>query len=463
MAEMILEILTQIIKIVFVSIYLSKRSERRKVTWHSILIYFLCIILCLGNYENNFKDYLLINFAIYILFFLLAKKKNDSEKLAAPLIAFLLLCYEGIIFFSSFCSVIIISIFSHVLQNKTEAYPVMIAVLTVFRSLLSFIVMKKIIKEKMYVEKFIRPKYDIVLFYFVILTVKVPFIYTDIVEHKAMKGIVIAILSCCLLFCMIYFVNRRKITAEMEEVEEENKRLSGRLHKSQELYPVLFGILTEITSQNFSDVNHEDIVDLLAEVQNFYGQEINENERTDLYLKNFCSTGLKLFDRQLMIYQTEAINKKINLDILVQGNIKEIIQRSQIDQYRLQRTLGDLVRNSFHAIVKREDLRVTDRRMLIIIGCRNHRDLEIMVADNGVAFPQKIIANFGERGMTTDGTGNGLADLVDFVKDIKASVYLEEMMEEGTFTKKIVLVFDQKEEHIFNSDRDFKEKGTFWN
>lgn len=246
-------------------------------------------------------------------------------------------------------------------------------------------------------------------------------------------------------------------------MEENNKILSTKLHRSREILPAMVQVLSDVTERNGEEMDEQEAHKLLQEVNNLYGQQLKENNKEDLQLKSFCSTGLKILDRQLNVYQKEAIDKGVNFDIYVQAPINELLKRDDIDQLRLQRALGDMIRNAFRSLEREDEKCRAKGHILLIIGCRYEDILEIEVMDNGVEFPLYVIEAFGNRGVTTGGTGNGIADLVEFAKEIKASICLDEF--EGrtnSFTKKLSIIFDKKGIHKFNSARRGLVTGSFW-
>ena len=215
---------------------------------------------------------------------------------------------------------------------------------------------------------------------------------------------------------------------------------------------------------------------LLREMTDLFGQQLKENSKEDLQLKNFCSTGLKILDQQLKVYQMEAIDRGVNLDIYVQAPINDIIKRDDIDQLKLLRAVGDLVRNAFRITEKNKVIDIcngsndnkeikcrANGHILLIIGCRHEGILEIEVVDNGDQFPIYVIEAFGRRGVTTGGTGNGLADLVEFADETKASLCVEEFDgKTNAFTKKVSIIFDKQRKNYYNSLRKELVKSSFW-
>jgi sensor histidine kinase regulating citrate/malate metabolism len=156
-------------------------------------------------------------------------------------------------------------------------------------------------------------------------------------------------------------------------------------------------------------------------------------------------------DRQLLGYLQEAGELNINMDIYIPEPVGAILRKNNIDQLRFQRAVGDMVRNAFRAIER--DCR-TKGQVLLVIGSRCVDIIEISVMDNGAEFPLQVLEAFGKRGISTGGTGNGLADLMEFAKEVDASVMVEEFAgEAGSFTKRFSLIFDRKQKFYLRTSR----------
>lgn len=301
------------------------------------------------------------------------------------------------------------------------------------------------------------------IIYLIVVCAKIPFLYTDIRDAFEWKVIFLTIICCTVIFLVISQIEKCNAEQEIARIEENNKILSTKLHKSREILPAMVQVLNHVTGNNGEEMDEQEAHKLLEEVNDLYGQQLKENNKEDVQLKSFCSTGLRILDQQLSFYQREAIDKDVNFDIYVQAPINELLKRDDIDQLRFQRALGDLVRNAFRSL-EREDKKCRAKgHILLIIGCRYEGILEISVVDNGVSFPLYVIETFGKRGVTTGGMGNGIADLVDFAKEIRASICLDEFEgETNSFTKKVSIIFDKKGINIFNSARRGLVTGPFW-
>ncbi|MFI3213307.1 MAG: hypothetical protein R3Y24_08180 [Eubacteriales bacterium] len=253
-----------------------------------------------------------------------------------------------------------------------------------------------------------------------------------------------------LIFLTLYLTNKYKLHQEKLAIQAENKQLAARLHKSKEVMPALVSLLVDITENR--KITDADTRVLLKEVQRLYQDQMQETEQDDMLLKNFCSTGLQILDRQLLLFLQEAVDKGINFDIFVSRPIDEDIEKLGISQLHLQRLIGDMIRNAFRAI-ERSTAPITGE-VLLVLGCKREGVLEVVVYDNGADFPVKVLNSFGSVGITTGGTGYGLADLVGYVDKMEASVRLEEF-EAGnhSFAKSLAIIFDHKNVYQIHTPR----------
>ena len=299
--------------------------------------------------------------------------------------------------------------------------------------------------------------------YFVVVCMKIPFLYTDIRDGFEWKVIFLTIICCTVIFFIISRIERHNAEMERAKIEENNKELSTKLHKSQEIIPAVVQVLSDVAESSGKEMEEQETQKLLNEMTDLFGRQLKENSKEDLHLKNFCSTGLTVLDHQLKGYQMEAIDRGVNLDIYVQAPINDIIKRNNIDQLKLQRAVGDLIRNAFRVMINEKRSSRTNGHILLIIGCQYEGILEIAVVDNGAQFPLHVIETFGRRGVTTGGTGNGLADLVEFAEETKATICVEEFDgKTDSFTKKISMIFDKQRENIFISPRWEQVNSSFW-
>lgn len=461
MSYIITRFLGNIIKYLFVTLAIRKTSGIQ-ITKQRYFIF--SILYASGYFVLNGDDIrIYIIQCIYTVIMLWGCWINNGisqRRVTLPFIIVFLCIYEVINIVNNILGVAMAWLIYPIFLNEGNGILLLIISL-VLKIVLTYVCLVNISKIKKFLSSYEK---GICFIYLLIICIKIPFLYTNIRDAFEWKVIFLTIICCTVIFLIISKNEKHNAAKEMARIEENNKILSTKLHKSREILPAMVQVLSNVTENNGVEMEQQEAHKLLQEVNDLYGQQLKENNKEDLQLKSFCSTGLKVLDQQLSIYQREAIDKNINFDIYVQAPINELLKRDDIDQLKLQRAVGDLVRNAFRS-VEREDKKCHAKgQVLLIIGCRCEEILEVNVVDNGAEFPLYVIEAFGKRGITTGGTGNGLADLVEFAKEIKASICLDEF--EGrasSFTKKISVIFDKQGINYFNSARKELVTAPFWN
>lgn len=410
--------------------------------------------------RNNYRSYIFQYIYFFFVVCLMMKKQETKLVELNSHICTVLITFEGVNLLGSVLGSVAAEVFNIPWFEKVNM-AVLYAIL--FKSIILSWIVHTLKKHNINTKLSFFKQCLAWIIYLIVVCIKIPFLYTDIRDAFEWKIIFLTIICCTVIFLIISKIEKHNAEKEKALIQENNKILSTKLHKSREILPAMVQVLSNVTENNGEEMEKQEVHKLLREINNLYGQQLKENNKEDLQLKSFCSTGLKILDQQLNIYQRDAIDKNINFDIYVQAPINDLLKEDHIDQLKLQRALGDLVRNAFRSTEIKDKKYRTKGHILLIIGCRYEDILEIDVVDNGVEFPLKVIETFGKRGVTTDGTGNGLADLVEFATEVKASICLSEFEgKTNSFTKKLSIIFDKRGINNFNSDRRGLIKGPFW-
>ena len=446
-----------IIKFLFVVLGVENLKEEKIAKERYVIFSVLYVLGYVFLQGNDSRTYIIQNmYTILMLGICCSKvvcKKNEIVVLTCTLLCF----YEVINLVNSILGGVISWLIGPEFYNKEN----LLLVSLVLKIPLLFIGLICISKIR---EIILNYGKKICVIYLFTIFIKIPFLFTDVMYKATWKMVFLTIICCTVIFLIISRIDKHNAEKERAKIEENNKKLSSKLHKSQEILPAMVQVLSNVTENGGTEMEEQEAHKLLEEVSDLYGQQLKENSKEDLQLKNFCSTGLKLLDEQLKVYQMEALDRNVNLDIFVQAPINGIMKKDNIDQLKLQRAVGDLIRNAFR-VMEREDKKCRAKgHILLIIGCQYEGILEIAVVDNGAEFPLHVIQAFGRRGVTTGGTGNGLADLVEFADETKASIRVDEFAwETSSFTKKISIIFDKQRMNYFNSSRRELIESSFWN
>lgn len=249
--------------------------------------------------------------------------------------------------------------------------------------------------------------------------------------------IVISILMAC-----VWVKDKMDQLKREEEMQKSNSDLSGIVHKSRELIPALASKLKYLEDHaGESEEIAEELQNFRAEIEILSGEQAEEDRRNNMFMKTYEGSGFTVLDGMFQNRLAEAAKEDIDFDIIIRHPLNRLVREQNITQLALQRMIGDLISNAFRAVKKSER---DDKSILFCAGYLTEDVYEIEIHDNADLFPIEILKHFGERGYTTGGTGNGIADILDTVDHAGASFCLEEYPPDSSlFTKRIAVCFDR--------------------
>lgn len=253
---------------------------------------------------------------------------------------------------------------------------------------------------------------------------------------------------------ILWLLDHYRLAAGKLKVEQDNRRMNTSLHKTKELMPLLISVVNE----------NEGLLDpqLVEEFNQIYSEQMIAGRKDSMNYKLLGTTGIKLLDAQLQHYILECNKKGIVMDVFASEPIAKQIHEMGIAQLMVHNVVEDLLRNAIRAITR--DGR-TDGKILVIVGKKNET-VEIDIFDNGANLPLEVLERFGTRGVTTGGTGNGLADLVEMLAAENISLVIRENAgENSTYTKGFLLVFDGKNRReliTWRADEPALRQNDYW-
>lgn len=252
-------------------------------------------------------------------------------------------------------------------------------------------------------------------------------------NQKLVSIVLYNVLLFVMIFGILWLIDHYRLSKGKLKAEQDSSRMNADLHRSKELMPLLLSVVNE--NQELLDPQ------IVEEFQRIYAEQMIVGKRENMNYKLMGTTGIMLLDSHLQHYIMECARKNIVMDVFVSEPIEDDMRELKIAQLQMHNIMGDMIRNAIRAI-ERENK--TDGKILVIIG-KKEAGMEIVVYDNGQRIPEMVLEKFGERGVTTGGTGNGLADLVDLLDMYDGSLVIEEKdASSSAYTKGIHLVFDGK-------------------
>ena len=241
-----------------------------------------------------------------------------------------------------------------------------------------------------------------------------------------------------MFFTALMNLQHRHLTADNQRILDDNQRMSQEIHRSRDVIDVVSRVVAT-----------EDTIDpkLRQELADFCKSEKQEMFDPDLAASLIGDTGMDLLNALLRDKLCQCRQQEISFEVMIPEMIDTYVSDIGISEAELLRVINDLVKNAVTAINKTDG---EVREILLILAVGPSDCLELCVYDSGVPFPDFILERFGERGNTTTGTGNGLADTVNTLRTYDASIEIE-AIDPGTdiYTKCVRICFDGKNEiHI---------------
>ena len=251
-----------------------------------------------------------------------------------------------------------------------------------------------------------------------------------VTKDYSFVNILILLIYLTMIFTAFMLLQHNRLTAKQQAIEEDNRQMSQRLHRSKDV----LGVVSQVVAS-------EDHIDpkLRKELADFCDDEMNEMQDRALGANLIGDTGIELVNVMLQKQMIRCADLNISFDVMIPTPIDGYIREIGISVTEFMRMLNDLLKNAVKAILSSEN---THRELLLIMGEAGNDCFEIRLYDSGVPFPPKILEHLGERGNTTDGTGNGIADTVETLRHYRAS-FMIEPIEPGTdiYTKCIHIAF----------------------
>ena len=250
-------------------------------------------------------------------------------------------------------------------------------------------------------------------------------------KNYSFAMIVVLLLYLTMIFTAFMLLQHNRLTAKQQAIEEDNRQMSQRLHRSKDV----LGVVSQVVAS-------EEHIDpkLRKELADFCDDEMNEMQDRTLGVNLIGDTGIELVNVMLQKQMMRCADLNISFDVMIPAPVDGYIQNIGISVTEFMRMLNDLLKNAVKAILSSEN---EHRELLLIMGDAGADCFEIRLYDSGVPFPTVILEHMGERGNTTDGTGNGLADTIETLGHYHASFAIEPI-EPGAdiYTKCVHIAFD---------------------
>lgn len=263
------------------------------------------------------------------------------------------------------------------------------------------------------------------------------------------------------LVLLVWLRERFAENEEKRELMTEIRRLSSQVHHYKEFIPAMKRKFDEslslIRQKEKNSETARELRPMIDEIDRLYGEQIEESRLEFLEADLLPKTGLVFLDALLQRYHAHAKTEHIQFSACVFDSPGYLLEQKLITQLKLEELIGDLLTNAFRAI-ERKKIR-KEESIEIIFGLSDSGFYEIDVYDSGEPFPKFVLEHFGRRGLTTGGTGEGIANMLEILQKYRVGLIIEEFsLEKSDCSKCITLRFGGNFEVTLHTSRNIQLK-----
>jgi len=243
-----------------------------------------------------------------------------------------------------------------------------------------------------------------------------------------------------------------KLQAQLSELDQSYIKLkegfdniTSTHHQYRYVVPVLMGMQQKLIEeiQYFADYTHEEKMDRIKDFSdqiNSLAVGITDDFVEDHIKDKMVSLKIPENYHQLVVLLEKLMQKahsnEIYLSLYNQGSHWNELD---VPDRILIRLLSNLVDNAIKESCK---IPVEERGEVQIIFCDDDEYFAFEVRDFASEFDLSILENLGSRKNSTNGTGDGYAEIMEDLETLKASIMLKEWRRNNQCGKSIMITFD---------------------
>lgn len=270
------------------------------------------------------------------------------------------------------------------------------------------------------------------------------------------------VLAFVILGCGVFIIHHAKRHRERLALEKKAQSLKEENHSYSEVAPavrwtnaLLLDKIKEVTEQGDLEKLQEmkQYLSLVGE----FSTELSEELSLDDLVKEYRGFSLPAewlpLKTKIVLTLAECERKEY---LAFAKNTATTWEQIQVPKVKFIRLVGNLLKNAVRELEKTR----TDEKEILIRFYDENEFFAVEVFDTAHAFPVPVLARLGERGNSTNGTGDGYAEIFEFLAESGASLIITEQAEDGKDTKAIRILFDGKERLVVCSDSRYEELKT---
>lgn len=473
-----IRLLTDIIKIYFISVYTYeiyvKIIDHKFSIKKCILI--ILVILILSLIYTYIKEYFNFSTAILLTYFILGCIIGIIEKVdfGYSTMTMLIALAMSILFFV--ISVLITFLVSKKIINEITIILLMIIIEQIIIYL--FFKIKRFKQGFSFLKNRTNNNYvNIIVIYVSIILI---FAYSlfgigdrNIIKHIFIPFILLAIIMLIMIqkTLTLYYKQRlleKSIDGYKSEIEEKDakiknlseekfkiSKLNHEFYNRQKAMKLKVQELVNNANLNMETASELAVIEQIDKLTKEYSENLENIKKTD----KIPLTEVEEIDDMFKYMQSECKKNNIDFKLQISGNIQHMVNKI-IPENKLVTLIGDHLRDAIIAINSGSN---NFRSIIAVLGIKDNC-YEFCVYDTGIEFEIETLLKLGLEPATTHkdsgGTGIGFMTTFETLKETKASLIIEEKheMTDNDYTKAVIIRFDNKNEYRIKSYRADKIK-----
>lgn len=234
------------------------------------------------------------------------------------------------------------------------------------------------------------------------------------------------------------------------KLTEENEKLARITHRDNTLITTLKNSTIKYLSTDFRNPAEAFATrdKLISNINALSIERTTLSADTQSRKARRFDTGLLLLDELLGHMDETAIENGISFSVHFATVLTDFVPKD-ISESDLVHTVDDLLKNAFKATT------TASKRSVQLQFYKLGKHFVVEVADNGIPFEVNSLVNMGLEKIATyaDGSGIGLVDIWTTKEKYGATYHLDEYANNISFTKKISLTFDKKNQYSIRTFR----------
>ena len=293
--------------------------------------------------------------------------------------------------------------------------------------------------------------------------------YADSIAHTSFEIIVLTLIFCGLgliIWWKKYVTNNyikkvykrngflyehriEEYERELSELSTQNRELSKIIHRDNKLIPAMVMAVKELIGNAPDNPELKGLLEQLEELADEHREIIGTYQaKADTLPKTNCIP----IDAVLHYLLSRAKQSGVEFKAEVNDGCISVLVSKMTEMTDLTTILCDLGEN---AVIATKN--ISEGKILITFGLSGTGEPQICIYDNGPQFDGKVIANMGERRITTHkiegGNGIGLMTLFEILSKYNASFCLDER-QSNVYSKCIKIAFDGLHKIQIFTERD---------